>query len=119
MKPCELDNLKVALRQFAKQRDWDKYHSPKNLSMALAVEASELLEHFQWMTEKESQHLDRRILRDVEQEIADVQIYLVRLADKLGVNISRAVSKKIRLNKSRYPARLVRGSAKKYTDYKS
>ena len=117
MKSGELDKLKIELRKFAKERDWDKFHSPKNLSMALAVEASELLEHFQWLTEKESQQLDRKVLRDIEQEIADVQIYLIRLADKVGINIEGAVSKKMRSNKSRYPARFVKGSAKKYSYY--
>lgn len=117
MKTSELDKLKLELRKFAKQRDWDKYHSPKNLSMALAVEAGELLEHFQWMTEQQSMKLDKSSLYAVEQEIADVQIYLVRLADKIGIDVAKAVKEKIRLNKSRYPARLVRGSAKKYSEY--
>jgi len=117
MKLGGLDKLKLKLRTFAKQRDWDKYHSPKNLSMALVVEAGELLEHFQWMTEQQSKKLDRKTLCAVEQEIADIQIYLVRLADKVGIDVAKAVEKKMRLNKSRYPARLVRGSAKKYTEY--
>lgn len=85
--------------------------------MALAVEAGELLEHFQWLTERQSRKLDRNTLRAVEQEIADVQIYLVRIADKLGIDIAKAVEKKMRLNRSRYPVNLVRGSAKKYTKY--
>jgi len=117
MKQTDLSRLKGDLRKFAKKRDWDKFHSPKNLSMALAVEASELLEHFQWLTEKESVQLDREALRAIAQEIADVQIYLVRLADKLGIDITAAVLKKMQLNESRYPARLVRGSAKKYSRY--
>jgi len=117
MKTSQLDKLKLELRKFAKQRDWDKYHSPKNLSMALAVEAAELLEHFQWITEQQSKKLDGSTLSAVEQEIADIQIYLVRLADKLGINVAKAVEKKMRLNKSRYPARLVWGSAKKYSEY--
>jgi NTP pyrophosphatase (non-canonical NTP hydrolase) len=119
MKTSELDKLKLDLRKFAKQRDWDKYHSPKNLSMALAVEVGELLERFQWMTELQSRKLDRSTLNAVEQEIADVQIYLVRLADKVGIDLAKAVERKMRLNKSRYPARLVRGSAKKYTEYEA
>lgn len=117
MKQPDLSRLKDDLRKFAKKRDWDKFHSPKNLSMALAVEASELLEHFQWLTENESAHLDREALSAIEQEIADVQIYLIRLADKLGVDISTAVRRKMQLNESRYPARLVKGSAKKYSRY--
>jgi NTP pyrophosphatase (non-canonical NTP hydrolase) len=117
MKSSELDRLKLELRKFAKQRDWDKYHSPKNLSMALVVEAGELLELFQWMTEQKSKKLDRKTLIAAEQEIADVQIYLVRLADKIDIDIAKAVSKKMHLNRSRYPARLVRGSSKKYSEY--
>ena len=117
MKAGELNKVKVALRRFAKQRDWDRYHSPKNLSMALTVEAGELLEHFQWLTERQSRRLNRDTRRAVEQEIADIQIYLVRLADKVGIDITNAVEKKMRLNRSHYPANLVRGSAKKYTHY--
>lgn len=117
MKTSPLAKLKLELRKFAKQRDWDKYHSPKNLSMALAVEAAELLEHFQWITEQQSKKLDKSTLDAIEQEIADIQIYLVRLADKLGIDVAKAAEKKMRLNKSRYPARLVWGSAKKYSKY--
>ena len=114
----DLEKLKLDLRRFAKARAWEKFHSPKNLSMALAVEASELLERFQWLTEEQSRNLDAEELRAIEEEIADVQIYLVRLADKVRVNIGDAVRNKMRLNYSRYPANLVRGSARKYSDYK-
>lgn len=114
----DLQKLKMDLRKFAKARAWEKYHSPKNLSMALAVEASELLERFQWLTEEQSRSLGAEDLRAIEEEIADVQIYLVRLADKMGVDLGVAVKRKMRLNRSRYPARLVRGSARKYTRYK-
>jgi dCTP diphosphatase len=114
----DLRRLKLELRKFAKARDWDQYHSPKNLSMALAVEAGELLERFQWLTEEQSRTLDARTLRTVEEEIADVQIYLVRLADRVGIDIGGAVKRKMRLNRSRYPARLVKGSFRKYSAYK-
>jgi NTP pyrophosphatase (non-canonical NTP hydrolase) len=113
----DLEKLKLDLRRFAKARAWEKYHSPKNLSMALAVEASELLERFQWLTEDQSRNLNAEDLRAIEEEIADVQIYLVRLADKIGIDLGRAVSRKMRLNHSRYPANLVRGSTRKYTAY--
>ena len=113
----DLDKLKLDLRKFARVRAWEKFHSPKNLSMALAVEAGELLERFQWLTEEQSKELDAETLRAIEEEIADVQIYLVRLADRVGVDIGKAVKNKMRLNRSRYPAGLVRGSARKYSDY--
>ena len=114
----DIDKLKLDLRKFARARAWEKFHSPKNLSMALAVEASELLERFQWLTEEQSKKLDAETLRAIEEEIADVQIYLVRLADRVGVDIGKAVNSKMRLNHSRYPANLVRGSARKYSEYK-
>ena len=113
----KLDKIKLRLRRFADERDWDQFHSPKNLAMALIVEAAELVEHFQWLTEKQSQTLPADKLAEVEQEIADIQIYLIRLADKLGVDIDKAVSAKIKLNEKKYPAEKVRGKAGKYSDY--
>ena len=112
-----LEQLKIRLREFAKERDWDQFHTPKNLSMALAGEAGELLEHFQWLTEKESMNLSDEKLDAVAQELADVQVYLVRLADKLGVGLADAVEKKMLINAEKYPADQVRGSAKKYDEY--
>jgi NTP pyrophosphatase (non-canonical NTP hydrolase) len=85
--------------------------------MALAGEAGELLEHFQWLTEQQSSELDTDSLRKVADEIADIQIYLARLADKLGISVAEAVERKLDTNERRYPATLVRGSAQKYTDY--
>ena len=113
----ELEQLKYRLREFAEERDWDQFHSPKNLSMALVAEAAELVEHFQWLTEKQSNQLTSDKLLEVGQEIADIQIYLVRIADRLGINVLDAVEKKIALNESKYPPEKVRGSAKKYTEY--
>ena len=112
----EPEKIKLRLRQFAKERDWDQFHSPKNLAMALIVEAAELVEHFQWLTEEQSQTLPPDKLAEVEQEIADIQIYLIRLADKLGVDMEKAVNAKIELNEKKYPAEKVRGSAVKYND---
>ena len=108
--------IKIRLREFAAERDWDQFHSPKNLAMALIVEAAELVEHFQWLTEEQSQALPSNKLAEVEQEIADIQIYLIRLADKLGVDMEKAVNAKIELNEKKYPAEKVRGSAEKYND---
>ena len=113
-----LENLKSQLRNFAEDRDWDQFHSPKNLSMALIAESAELVEHFQWLTEEQSKTLSADKLAEVEQELADIQIYLIRIADKLGIDLLNAVTKKIELNEKKYPADKVRGSAKKYTEYK-
>ena len=111
-----LEQIKTRLREFAAERDWDQFHSPKNLAMALIVEAAELVEHFQWLTEEQSQTLPPKKLAEVEQEIADIQIYLIRLADKLGVDMEKAVNAKIELNEKKYPAEKVRGRAVKYND---
>tara|TARA_B110001454_G_C12528809_1_gene354307 strand:+ start:126 stop:509 length:384 start_codon:yes stop_codon:yes gene_type:complete len=114
----DLNQLQAYLRQFAKDRDWDQFHSPKNLSMALSVEVSELLENFQWLTEEQSYALDQQQHAAVVDEIADVQMYLARLADKLDINIGEAIEQKIVKNEAKYPAELVKGSSKKYTEYK-
>ena len=111
-----LTELRDALRQFAREREWDQYHSPKNLASALAVEAAELLERFQWLTEDESRNLPPAELAKVREEIADVLNYLVRLADKLDVNLLEAARDKIKLNALKYPADKARGSARKYSE---
>ena len=113
----DLEDIKLRIRKFAEERDWDQFHSPKNLSMALSVEVSELVECFQWLTEKESAALSDEKLRAVSDEIADIQVYLVRLADKVGVDIGDAVEQKMSKNEKKYPAELVKGSAKKYSEY--
>ncbi len=113
----ELEQLRLKLREFAAERDWDQFHSPKNLAMALSVEASELVECFQWLTEEQSRALSARQLAAVTDEIADIQLYLIRLADKLDVDIRSAVDDKFKKNEAKYPADKVRGSAKKYNDY--
>lgn len=113
----EYDQLKIQLRQFAEERDWDQFHSPKNLSMALIAEAAELVEHFQWLTEDQSRSLEQKKLDQVQEELADIQIYLIRIADKLNVDLLGAVSKKIEANAKKYPSDKVRGSSKKYTEY--
>jgi len=112
-----LDALRSALRAFAAEREWDQFHSPKNLSMALIVEVAELVEHFQWLTEAESRALPPEKAKQVAEEIADIQIYLVRLADKVGVDIEAAVTAKLEQNERKYPADKARGSASKYTRY--
>lgn len=111
------DLIRDALRRFAAERDWDQFHSPKNLAIALSVEASELLEQFQWVSEVDSHLLPSDKLDHVRKELADVLIYLVRLADKLEIDLMEATSKKIEENAKKYPPEKVRGSAKKYTDF--
>ncbi|MBA54240.1 MAG: nucleotide pyrophosphohydrolase [Pseudomonadales bacterium] len=113
----DFDAIRQRLREFAEARDWNQFHSPKNLSMALSVEVSELLECFQWLTEEESKSLSPKQMAAVIDEIADVQLYLIRLSDKLGVDILDAVEKKIEKNEAKYPADKVRGSSKKYNEY--
>lgn len=114
----ELEQIKLQLRQFADERDWDQFHSPKNLSMALIAEAAELVEHFQWLTEEQSKALKQVQLEQVQEELADIQIYLIRIADKLNVDLIESVKKKIAANAKKYPTEKVRGSSKKYTEYK-
>jgi len=111
-----LTELRERLREFAAERDWGQFHSPKNLAIALSVEAAELLEHFQWVTEEASQRLPAAELARVREELADVLLYLVRLADRLGVDLIAAAKDKIELNARKYPASEVRGSSRKYTD---
>ena len=113
----QIETLTKRLRQFADDRDWDQFHAPKNLSMALIVEAAELAEHFQWMSEQQSMELSDDKLKEVAYELADVFIYCLRLSDKLGVDLPKAVDEKIKLNEKKYPAEKVRGSSKKYTEY--
>jgi NTP pyrophosphatase (non-canonical NTP hydrolase) len=114
----DFDRIKKKVRQFVVERDWDQFHSPKNLSMALIVEAAEMVEHFQWLTEEQSCNLSPEKLAEVEQELADIQVYLISLAEKLKLDLIAAVEKKLVLNALKYPADQVRGSSKKYTEYK-
>ena len=99
----DIEKLQRRLRLFAADRDWEQFHSPKNIAMALSVEASELLEHFQWLTESQSASPESVNRDEVATEIADVQIYLAMLADKLGINIEQAVEEKIKANAIKYP----------------
>jgi NTP pyrophosphatase (non-canonical NTP hydrolase) len=110
--------LREQLRRFSEERNWDQFHVPKNLAIALSVEASELLEHFQWLSEDESKRLSAEQLERVREELADVLLYLIRLADKLDVDLVTAANLKIKVNAQKYPANKARGSSKKYTDLK-
>ena len=112
-----LRTLQERLAAFAAARDWEQFHSPKNLAMALSVEAAELVEEFQWLTDEQSRNLDADRRERVRLELADVFIYLLRMADRLDVDLLRAAADKIALNEQKYPAERVRGQARKYTEY--
>jgi len=115
----ELTELIERVNGFAAERDWDQFHSPKNLSMALIAEAAELVEHFQWLTEQQSYELPEDKLEQVRLELADIFVYLLRISEKLGVNLMQAAHQKISLNEQKYPADQVKGSSKKYHEYKA
>ncbi|HUK02458.1 MAG TPA: nucleotide pyrophosphohydrolase [Steroidobacteraceae bacterium] len=117
MDATPLAELAQELRRFADRRDWDAFHSPKNLAMALTAEAGELAAEFQWLTQAQSRAPNAAQLGRMRAECADVFIYLVRLADKLGIDLMSAARDKMAENEARYPAERVRGSAAKYTEY--
>lgn len=110
-------DIQKTVDTFAQERDWDKFHTPKNLAIALSIEASELLEHFQWLDGESSKNLPKETLAAVREEMADVQVYLARLADKLDIDIFTAVEEKMQKNRKNYPIEKCYGSAKKYTAY--
>lgn len=114
-----LEDLRRDVTAFVEEREWQRFHSPKNLAMALTVEAGELQEHFQWLTTEDSEALDAETLAAVADEIADVQVYLVRLADRLGIDLLAACEQKMAKNRAKYPPKLARGRADKYTRYES
>jgi len=109
-------DLRDKLRDFTHEREWDRYHTPKNLAMALIVEAAELAEHFQWLTAEESQSLRHGAKEEIRDELADVLIYLVELADTLDIDLAAAARAKIDKNALKYPADKARGNAKKYDE---
>jgi dCTP diphosphatase len=117
MNSSALDDLAARLRQFAAERDWEQFHSPKNLAMALVAEAGELVAEFQWLSEPQSRAPDPEQLARIRAEMADVMLYLVRLADQLSINLIDAAQAKILDNERRYPAEKVRGSSRKHTEY--
>jgi len=112
-----IENLNAVLKQFAIERDWEQFQSPKNISMALIVEAAELVEHFQWLTEEQSYTLSQEKHQEVGYEMADILLYLIRLSERLDIDLIAAAEEKVKINEKRYPADKVRGSAKKYSDY--
>ncbi len=112
-----LDDLSRQLKEFARTRDWEQFHSPKNLSMALTAESGELLEHFQWLREEQSANLDPDKKEAVALEMADILIYLVRLAERLDVDLLDAAYRKMEINEQRYPRDKVRGDARRADEY--
>ena len=108
--------IKLLLRKFAKDRDWDQFHSLKNLVCALSVEASELLEIFQWMDTADKEINDKLIKEKVSDEVADIMLYLIRFADKADINLEEVCLKKIQKNSKKYPVKLSKGTSKKYNE---
>ena len=113
-----MESLRSAIGSFIDERDWKQFHSPKNLAMALSVEVAEIVEHFQWLTEEQSRNLSPEKLAEIREEIGDVMIYLTELADKLGIDPVEAAKAKVTINGQKYPAKLVKGKASKYTEYR-
>lgn len=109
----DLESVLLELAKFVDERDWEQFHSPKNLASALSVEAAELLEHFQWLTQAESRDLPLAKRESIAEEVADVQVYLLLLAEKLNIDVFESVKEKIEKNRRKYPANEVRGSAEK------
>ena len=112
-----IDILRERLAEFARSRDWEQFHSPKNLSMALIAEAAELVEHFQWLTEEQSFKLDEKKKDEVALELADIFIYLMRAADQLDIDLIESAWRKIEINEARYPVEKVRGDARRASEY--
>jgi dCTP diphosphatase len=117
MNSTPLHDLALRLREFTAERDWEQFHTPKNLATALVAEAGELAAEFQWLTAAQSSAPDGEQMARIRAEAADVLIYLVRLADKLGIDLLAAAAAKIDANERRYPAAKVRGSSRKYNQY--
>jgi dCTP diphosphatase len=113
-----LDDLRNSIDTFISERDWEQFHAPKNLAMALSVEVAEIVEHFQWLTEEQSKNLPPDKLAELREEIGDVMIYLTELADKLGIDPLEAAKAKVEINGQKYPADIVKGKASKYTEYR-
>lgn len=115
--PDSLDELSQRLKSFAQERDWEQFHSPKNLSMALIAEAAELVEHFQWLSDEQSYALDANKLDAVSLEMADILIFLLRCAERLDIDLVDAAYRKITINEKRFPADIVRSDARRASEY--
>jgi NTP pyrophosphatase (non-canonical NTP hydrolase) len=114
-KDTTLLDLKEAVQAFVRERDWERFHSPKNLSMALAAEAAELMEHFLWETTEASHERAKR--EDVADELADILVYAIEFANITGIDIASAISRKMEKNAEKYPVEKARGNSRKYTEF--
>ena len=117
MKKDSLEQLNQRLLAFARSREWEQFHSPKNLSMALIAECAELVEHFQWLTEEQSMNLPPEKKEEVALEMADILIYLIRAAERLDIDLIKTANRKIEINEARYPAEKVTGDARRASEY--
>jgi NTP pyrophosphatase (non-canonical NTP hydrolase) len=115
-KTTDLKDIARRLQDFTRERDWEKFHSPKNLAMALSVEAAELLEVFQWLSEEQCKRLSPEALAAVSEEAADILLYLIQLSDQLNIDLIDAANKKLVVNAQKYPVSKARGTSKKYTE---
>tara|TARA_Y100001970_G_C13903870_1_gene685053 strand:- start:51 stop:395 length:345 start_codon:yes stop_codon:yes gene_type:complete len=109
-----IDKIKSKIKKFADERNWDKFHTPKNLAMALSVEVSELIEIFQWLNQEQSQNINNKDKQAAKEEIADIAIYLIRIADKLNIDLEKAIIEKLKMNAEKYPVNLSKDNATKY-----
>jgi len=117
MSKDSLTDLNLKLKDFAVSRDWEQFHSPKNLAMAISGEAGELLEHFQWLTEPQSQAIEGKKKQEVAYELADILIYLIRMSERLDIDLVSAAYEKMAINEERYPAEKVRGDSRRADEY--
>lgn len=119
MHTFDYPKIEKLIKNFVNERQWDQFHSPKNLSMALNVEASELLEIFQWMPESESKSVmnDPVKMKAIQEELADIAYYLILMSSKLNINLEQAMLEKMKLNESKYPANKSQGNSKKYDEF--
>jgi len=117
MQQDSLDDLNKRLKNFAQERNWEQFHSPKNLSMAMIAECAELVEHFQWLSEAQSQDLPSQKKEQVALELADILIYLIRFAERLDIDLIASANRKVAINEQRYPAAKVFGDARRADEY--
>lgn len=118
MSKDSLTETTAFLKDFAKKRDWEQFHSPKNLAMALSGECGELLEHFQWLSEQQSEQISAQKKAEVAHEMADILIYLLRLSERLDIDLLESVNEKMAINEKRFPVARVKGDARRGSEYK-
>ena len=114
MKIMNISEIQNQLKKFAIERDWEQFHTPKNLAMALSVEASELVEIFQWLNVEESNSPDQRQIKKINNEVADIAMYLLRFCSVLGIDLEKVIESKLERNAEKYPVNLSKGNAQKY-----